>query len=275
MTWFEELLMAFDYGFMWRALFVGIAVAISGAFIGPFLVLKRFSMIGHGLAHVAFAAVAIGLVTNQEPFIVTLILVVAASIFILKLNRSPRLQGDAAIALTAAVAMALGTVIASTAGGFNVDLFSYLFGSILTIQRIDVYLSITFAATIVVIVLLFYHDLFSLTYDEDFARISGVRARRLNTLLAVLIGVTIAVGIRAVGTLLISSLIIFPTIIALQFSRGFKMTILLAVLISTVNVLFGLVSSFLLDWPSGSTIVLLNGVVFMAIYGIRLLKPQN
>ena len=266
MTWFELLIASFSYGFMWRALLVGVAIAVTSSFIGPFLVLKKFSMIGHGLSHVAFAAVAIGLFTRTEPLIVTMVIVVIVSVFILKLNQSTNIHGDAAIGLTAAFAMAFGTVLASVGGGFNIDLFSYLFGSILTIQRIDVILSISLSVIVIIVVVLLYHDLFAMTFEEEYARVVGIKTKRLNTVLAVLVGMTIVIGMRAIGTILISSLIIFPTVIAMQFNRGFRGTILIAVISSVLIVTFGLFGSFVLDYPSGSSIVLFNGIVFFGIF---------
>ena len=218
MSLFEQFIRAFQYGFMWRALIVGVSVAISSATIGSFLVLKKYAMIGHGLSHVAFAAVAIGLVFNQAPLFFSLPLVVFSSIFVLRLNKTAKLHGDAAIGLMAAFAMALGTTLVSTGGGFNVDLYSYLFGSILTIRQIDVYFAIGFSGVVIAFVLLYYNQLFSMTFDESFARITDIEVNRLNTMLAILTGVTIVIGIRAIGTLLISALIIFPAVIALQFN---------------------------------------------------------
>ncbi|MFP4286863.1 MAG: metal ABC transporter permease [Candidatus Izemoplasmataceae bacterium] len=266
MNWFDLLISSFSYGFMWRALIVGVAIAVSSSFIGPFLVLKKFSMIGHGLSHVAFAAVAIGLITNTEPLIVTMIIVVGVSIFILKLNEHAKVHGDAAIGLTAAFSMAFGTVLASVAGGFNIDLFTYLFGSILTIQQIDVVLSITLSIVVVAVVIFLYHDLLAMTFEEEYARVSGIKTRRLNTILAILVAMTIVIGMRAIGTILISSLIIFPTVIAMQFNRGFKGTIIIAAISEILIVTIGLFGSFVLDYPSGSSIVLLNGIVFFLIY---------
>ena len=266
MSWFELLQAAFTYGFMWRAIVVGISIALSSAFIGSFLVLKRFSMIGHGLSHVAFAAVAIGLFFDQSPLLVTLPFVVLTSVFVLKLNESANVHGDAAIGLAAAFSMALGTTLASIGGGFNMDLYSYLFGSILTIKMLDLWLSVGLSIIVLVTIFLFFQDLFTMTFDESFAQVSGIRTKRLNTLLAILTGLVIVIGIRAIGTLLISSLIIFPTVIAMQFSRGFKATILIAVISSVVLVFIGLIGSFLFDLPSGSAIVLLNGIVFFFVY---------
>jgi len=264
MEWLELLKLSFVYGFMWRALIVGVAVGLSSSLIGSFLVLNKFSMIGHGLSHVAFAAIAVGLFTNQAPLLFAVPTVVLVSIFILKLNNAANLQGDAAIGLTASFSIALGTALASIGDGFNVDLFSYLFGSILTIKQIDVYLAILFSIIVTIVIWLFYHDLFSMTYDDEYASVSGVRTKRLNTLLAVLTGLTIVIGIRAIGTMLISALIIFPPIIVMQFTRNFKTTLLASAVLSVVLVVTGLLSSFVFDLPSGSSILLLSGFVFFA-----------
>ena len=265
MDWLDMLRLSFVYGFMWRALIVGIAVALSSSLIGSFLVLNKFSMIGHGLSHVAFAAIAIGLFTNNAPLLFTVPVVVLVSVFILKLNNTANLQGDAAIGLTASFSIALGTALASMGGGFNVDLFSYLFGSILTIRQIDVILSIIFSFIVVGVIIFFYHDLFSMTYEEEYARVSGVRTKRLNTLLAVLTGLTIVIGIRAIGTMLISALILFPPVIVMQISRNFKWTVWMSAVLSVVLVVLGLLTSFVFDLPSGSTIVLMSGFVFLGV----------
>ncbi len=266
MNWLDMLQAAFAYGFLWRALIVGVAIAISSSFLGSFLVLKRFSMIGESLAHVSFAAIAIALFTQTSTLWVSIILVSVVSIFILKLSEKTAVHGDAAIGLIASTAMAVGTLLSSIGQGFNVDLFSYLFGNILLIDQLDVYLSVAVSLIVVIIVLIFYPDLFAITYDQEYAQVTGIKTERLNYLLALLTAITIVVGIRAIGTLLISSLIIFPTVTALQFSKGFRYTIFTAAILSVFTVAFGLLLSFVFDFPSGSTIVVLNGIVFVAIY---------
>ncbi|MFW5894589.1 MAG: metal ABC transporter permease [Bacillota bacterium] len=264
MDWLDTLRLSFTYGFMWRALVVGIAVALSSALIGSHLVLNKFSMIGHGLSHVAFAAIAIGLFTSNSPLFFAAPVVIIVSVFILKLNHASHLPGDAAIGLTASFAIALGTALASLGGGFNVDLYSYLFGSILTIRESDVFFAIGFSLIVVGVMWYFYHDFFSMTFEEEYARVSGVRTNRLNTLLAILTGLTIVIGIRAIGTMLISAFIIFPPVIVMQFTKNFKSTILASAILSIVLVATGLYFSFIFDLPSGSTIVLLSGFVFFA-----------
>ncbi|MGS0972159.1 MAG: metal ABC transporter permease [Candidatus Izemoplasmataceae bacterium] len=266
-----ELLEAFSYGFMIRAFVVGVSIALSASLIGSFLVLKKFSMIGHGLSHVAFATVAIALTLGSAPTLFTLPIVSLAAILVLKMNEKASMHGDSAIGLIATMGLALGTVLASLNGGFNVDLYSYLFGSILTIQSIDVYLSVGVSLVIITLVLVFYQELFALVYDEEFARINGIKTKRFNVMLAILTAVTITIGIRAIGTMLISSLIIFPMVSVMQLRLSFKKTVIYSAILSVVNVLFGLSISYLYNLPSGSTIVLFSGFVFLVIYlGVRM-----
>lgn len=261
-----ELIEAFSYPFMVRAFIVGISIAVSSSLIGSFLVLKKFSMIGHGLSHVAFATVAIALTLGNSPTLFTLPIVSLAAIGVLKLNERATVHGDAAIGLLATMGIALGTVLASLNGGFNVDLYSYLFGSILTIQSSDVIISVGVSVIVIVLVIVFYQDLFALVYDEEFAKISGIKTKRLNILLALLTAVTITIGIRIIGTMLISSLIIFPMVTSMQLSASFKNTIIYSTIIAIINIVMGLSISYLFNLPSGSTIVLLSGVVFAIVY---------
>lgn len=261
-----DFFLLFTYPFVIRALIVGIAVAISSSSLGSFLVLKKYSMIGDGLAHVSFMAIAVALVLNQSILWISIPIVSVASIIIMRLNENANIHGDAAIGLISSFSIAIGTIIISMTRGFNIDIDSYLFGSILLIQNADVILAIIVAILIATLVILFYPQLFMMTFDEEFARVNKIKTKYFNYLLAVLTAVTIIIGIRAVGTLLISSLIIFPTIIALQVTRGFKSTIITSVLISIALIILGFIVSFAFDWPTGSTIVVLNGITFLVIY---------
>lgn len=265
----NTLQMAWSYDFIRKALLVGVLIAICCSFLGVFLVLKKFSMIGDGLAHVSFATVAIALLLSASPLPVSIPLVVLASLAILKLAETAELHGDAAIGLVSSFAVAAGVVIASLANGFNVDLMSYLFGSILVIRDADVTLSVLLALLVIVAVLAFFNPLFAASYDEEFAQVSGIRVKRGNQLIAILTAITIALGIRVVGTMLISSLIIFPTVTALQLSKSFKGTIALSTLVSVGCVLVGIFLSFLFDLPTGGTIVMLNAFCFGIFFTIR------
>lgn len=264
-----------SYAFVQRALIVGFLIAISSSFLGIFLVLRKYSMIGDGLAHVSFATVALALVLNQSPLIISIPIVSLASLLILKLSEENRIGGDAAIGLIASTSLAIGVFITSISNGFSVDLSSYLFGSILIIAQSDVYLSLVLTVLIVSLVLAFYQDLFAMTYDLDYAKVSGRQTKRLNQLLSILTAITIVLGIRVVGTMLISSLIIFPTVSALRLSKGFKSTIIWAVIIAIISVMSGILISVTLDFPTGSSIVLINALLFGLISLITMVKGVN
>ncbi len=266
---FQEI---FKQDFMIKALITGIFIAISCSLLGVFLVLKNMSLIGDGLAHVSFAAIAIGLLVSDKPIIISIPIVIVASFLVLLLKEKAKIDADATIGLLSSFSIAVGVIIASVAKGFNIDLFSYLFGSILFISPSEMILSGLLAIILIVLVLLFYNDLFSITFDENFAKISGIKVRRINYLLSVLISVTIVLGIRIVGTMLISSLIVFPSVSALQISKGFKRTLLFSVLFSMIAVVLGIVFSYILNVPTGALIVVVNAIIFLITLIIRGIK---
>lgn len=260
------LLEMFSFAFVQRALAAGVFISLSCAALGSFLVLRRYAMIGDGLAHVAFGSVALGFLLGLSPIMVSIPVVMAVSLWILRLGEKTTLYGETAIGLASSLAVALGVLIAGISGGFNVDLFSYLFGSILAITGTEVALSVALSFVVLLAVGYYYSDLFAITYDEDFARVSGVPTERLNRILILLTALTVTLGIRVVGTLLVSSLIIFPAVTALQLGRGFKGTILIAMLAGVLSVVLGILISFLLDLPTGALIVLVNFILFGGAY---------
>ena len=266
---FQEIL---KQDFMIKALITGIFIAISCSLLGVFLVLKNMSLIGDGLAHVSFAAIAIGLLVSDKPIIISIPIVIVASFLVLLLKEKAKIDADATIGLLSSFSIAVGVIIASVAKGFNIDLFSYLFGSILFISPSEMILSGILAIILIVLVLLFYNDLFSITFDENFAKISGIKVRRINYLLSVLISVTIVLGIRIVGTMLISSLIVFPSVSALQISKGFKRTLMFSVLFSMIAVVLGIIFSYILNVPTGALIVIVNAIIFLITLIIRGIK---
>jgi zinc transport system permease protein len=271
----SSLMEAFQYQFILKALLVGSLIALSSSVLGIFLVLKKFSMIGDGLAHVSFATVAIALVLDASPLFVSIPIVIAASFLILKLNEKADLHGDAAIGLVSSFSVAFGVLLASVSSGFNVDLFSYLFGSILVISNTDVYMSIALSTVVVTGLLVFYNALFAVTHDEEFAEVIGIDAKLMNRVIAVLTSITIVLGIRVVGTMLISSMIIFPTVTALQLSKSFKQTIVISVLVSIFCVITGVLASFVFNLPSGATIVMFNAVCFVLFFTIKQIGGQK
>ncbi len=266
---FQEI---FRQDFMIKALITGIFIAISCSLLGVFLVLKNMSLIGDGLVHVSFAAIAIGLLVSDKPLIVSIPLVIIASFLVLLMKEKAKIDADATIGLLSSFSIAVGVIIASMAKGFNIDLFSYLFGSILFISPSEMILSGALAIILLILVLLFYNDLFSITFDENFAKISGIKVRKVNYLLSVLISITIVLGIRIVGTMLISSLIVFPSVSALQIARGFKNTLLYSVLFSVIAIVLGIIFSYILNVPTGALIVVVNAIIFIISLSIRGIK---
>lgn len=269
MSLLQTLNEALQYGFIQKALLAGSMVALSCSFLGIFLVLKKFSMIGDGLAHVSFATIAIALFFGMAPLTLSIPLVMAASFVIIKVNQKTDMYGDAAIGLIASFSIALGVMISSLSGGFNVDLFSYLFGSILVIDTNDVWISVGLSTLILALGILYYPRFFALTHDEEYAEAIGLNTNRLNAMISILTAVTIVLGIKIVGTMLISSLIIFPTVTALQAGRGFKATIAISAAVSVLSVILGVFSSYLLNVPTGAAIVMLNGCFFAIAISLK------
>jgi zinc transport system permease protein len=267
--YFDLIIESLEFDFIRRALLVGILISLCCAFLGIFLVLRKLSMIGDGLAHVSFATVALALFLSASPLFVSIPLVILASFGILALSEKAGLHGDAAIGLVSSFSVAIGVLIASLARGFNVDLMSYLFGSILVISRAEVIISVALSFSVLAVVVYYFNSLFAVTYDEDFAKVMGLNTRVMNYLVAILTAITIALGIRVVGTMLISSLIVFPTVTALQVSKGFKSSILIAAAVSVVSVVGGVFSSYILNFPTGATIVLFNGLFFLLAFLVR------
>lgn len=266
---------ALQQDFILRGIVVGSLIAISSSFLGIFLVLKKHSMIGDGLAHVSFATVAIALLLNKSPLIISIPLVILSSFLILKLDEKADIHGDAAIGLISSLAIAVGALISSISKGFNVDLFSYLFGSILVISKMDLILSIILSIIVILIICIFYNSLFAITYDEEFANVLGINSKFINYLISTLTSITVVLGIRIVGTMLISSMIIFPTVTALQVSNSFNSTILISSIVSIISVIMGTFISYIFNLPTGATIVIINGMFFLLFFLIRKLKNNN
>ena len=258
--------------FVQRAIVAGCFMALGCSSLGVFLVLRRFSLIGDGLAHVSFATVAIGLLLRAQPMVVSIPLVAMASLLILKLNEKAAVYGDAAIGLVASFGIALGVIIASTAGGFNVDLFSYLFGNILSVSCFETWMTVAISLVVALIVWLFYHDLFAITFDEEYAQVSGIKVRLVNRILILLTSLIVVLGIKIVGTMLVSSLIILPAISALQVVKSFRSTILLAGTFAVISVIAGIFISYIFNLPSGATIVMVNFVFFVISFIYRRVK---
>jgi zinc transport system permease protein len=261
-----EIISALSYEFVQRALVAGVFISLLCGVLGVFLVLKRFSLIGDGLAHVAFGGVALGLFLGVYPFYVAVPVAMLGSLMILMVTEDNRVFGDAAIGIISSVGMAGGILLAGLAGGFNVDLFSYLFGNILSVNGSEVVFSVLLSLLVIGLIRLFYYDLLSLTFDEEYARSSGINARLMNRVLILLTAVSVVLAVKVVGAVLVSSLLILPASTALQLSSSFRSTIFFAGICSVLSVVVGLTLAFILNLPPGATIVIWNFVLFSLAY---------
>ena len=268
----EMLSTMFSYQFMVRALIVGLLVSLCAALLGVSLVLKRYSMIGDGLSHVGFGALAVATALGMAPMAVTIPVVVAAAFLLLRLSSTGRLKGDAAIAMISTGALAVGVIVLSLSTGMTSDVNNYLFGSMLAMSGEDVTLSVVLAAAVLMLFVLFYRRIFAVTFDETFARATGGQAEACNMLLALLTAVTIVLGMRVMGTMLISSLIIFPALTAMRVCRSFKSVTLCAAAVSVVCFFVGLCASYLLSTAAGATVVVANILAFLIFAAVGRLR---
>ena len=251
-------------GFFWRAILAGSFLAVACGLLGVFLVLRQDSMISHGLSHLAFAGIALGLVLNFLPLIVSLIICVIGSIFILKLKKQARLPGDTALAILASGGMALAIFLVSLRINFGVELMGYLFGDILAISPLEVCLSIILALMVTILILANYHQLLYMTFDRETALVAGVKVNSLDKILVILTAITVVLGLRIVGLLLVSALTVVPAAAALQLARSFRQTLVLSSLFSLFSIIAGIVISYVLDWPASASIVFLSIAIFLA-----------
>jgi zinc transport system permease protein len=268
----------FNYEFVQRAFAAGILIAIVSSILGVFLVLRRFSLIGDGLAHITFGSVAFVMFLGVSPLYITLAalpIVMASSLAILKLTHSKRIQGDAAIGVVSSVGIAAGIILASLSNGYNIDLFSYLFGNILTVTRIELILSFIVFLTVTAIVIIFYNDFFAVTFDEELARTMGIKTRRINAILFLLTAVAAVLAMKVAGIMLVSAMLILPPLTALQLSLSFRMTIIAAVFFSILSVICGIITAFLLNLPAGGTIVISNIGFLLFISGAKKILPSK
>lgn len=256
------LLSMFSYAFIRRALLVGILVSLCAAVLGVSLVLKRYSMIGDGLSHVGFGALAVASALHLAPLAVAVPVVVASAVLLLRLRSSSRVKGDSAIAIISSSALAIGVIVLSLSRGMNKEVTSYLFGSILSLSKADTALSAALSLAVLALFVFFYPRLFAITFDENFARATGTKTDLYNTLLAVLTAITVVLGMRMMGALLIASLLVFPALCAMKLCRSFRGVILCAAAISVLCFLLGMIASYLLETPSGASIVAADLLAF-------------
>lgn len=259
----------FQYGFAIRGLEAGIIIGLIAPLIGIFLVLRRYSLIADTLAHVSLAGIAAGFLLQVNPILTAMTATVLSSVLIERLRVSRKIYGESALAIFLSGSLALAIVLISLAHGFNTGLLNYLFGSIVTVKQVDLYIIGVLGAVVATMLFLFYKELIFITFDEESAQVSGIPTRLINTLLIILAAVTVSLSIPIVGVLLISALMVIPVVTALQFRRSFGKTLVIAELVSLFSVVTGIFASFYLNLSTGGTIVLISLVVFAVSLGMR------
>lgn len=252
-----------SYPFLSRAVVVGVLVSLCAALLGVCLVLKRYSMIGDGLSHVGFGALAFAAAFNVAPLAVAIPTVVIAAIVLLHLSETSRINGDSAIALISSGALAIGVMVISLRSGMNTDLNNYMFGSILSLSSTDAMLSIVLSIAVLTLFILFYPRIFAVTFDETFARATGTNAGVYNMLVALLTAITVVLGMRMMGALLISSLIIFPALSVMRVCKRFLSVVIFSAIISVACFITGILISYIYETPTGASIVCVNIASFL------------
>ena len=256
------ILEALSYGFMQKALIAGIAVGLICSFMGTFLVLRRYSLFGDGIAHVAFGGISVGLFLGVFPLWTAFIVSIFGGLGLQKLRQSTKISGDAAVAVILVSGLAVGVILVSSSGGFSVDLFSFLFGSILLISNEDTIMILAISAGIIATLTILQKQFLHLTFNEEQAKLVGLRTTLLNYAFVVLASITVVTSMRLVGILLISALIVIPNITAMMFGKGFKKTVFISMGIAVISVISGiLVSYFLNVAPSGTIVVIAVGIL--------------
>ncbi|MGN0397027.1 MAG: metal ABC transporter permease [Candidatus Fimimorpha sp.] len=259
----------FSYPFIIHAFIVGVFVSLCAALLGVSLVLKRFSMIGDGLSHVSFGALSIAVACGWAPLPVSIPIVVAAAFFLLRITDNGKMKSDAAIAVLSSSSLAIGITVTALTTGMNTDVSSYMFGSILAMSNADVIISVILSIVVLLLYFFCYNKLFAVTFDENFAQASGVSVNFYRMVIAVFTAVTIVLGMRMMGAMLISSLIIFPALTAMRMAKSFRGVVICAAVLSVINFCIGLIVSFLYATPTGASIVIVNLLVLIIVTAIQ------
>ena len=269
-----QLIEALSYPFVQRAIAAGVMISLCAALLGVILVLKQYSLIGHGLGDVGFASTSLAVALGLPVMAVSIPIVVIAACLIMFWSQRSKTGGDTAIGMVATGALSIGVIITAMSSGFNVDVNGYMFGSILAMSREDVIFSVVLSIVILVLFVVFYNRLFLITFDENFAKASGIRVGFYQFLIALLTALTVVMGMRMMGSLLISSLIIFPAVIARKLVVSFKAVAVLSVFLSVICFLAGLILSFEMNLPTGASIVIINLIVLIAVTILNKLRGR-
>ena len=266
-TIFSSLSEMFSLSFMVYALIAGVLVSVCSSLLGVTLVLKRYSMIGDGLSHVAFGSLAVATAMSMAPLKLTIPVVILSAFILLRLSEKGKMKGDALTAMISTGALAIGYLAVSLSSGMNIDVNNYLFGSILTLTAGDVWLSVILALVVIPVYILLYHRIFSVTFDGTFAKATGIRTGLYDSVFAILTALTVVLGMRFMGTLLISALIVFPPLTAMRTQKSFKGVVVCSAILPVISFVSGLILSYYLDTPPGASIVCISIVIF-AVFAI-------
>lgn len=253
-----------SYDFVIKALIVGVCISLCSSLLGVNMVLKNKAMIGDGLSHVAFGACAIAACLNWAPLLVSIPVVVISAFFILKLSEKSKIHGDSLIALFASSSLAIGYIVIKL-GGLNKDLDSYLYGNIYMISTTELILTLVLTVVVIGAFVIFYNRIFTITFDEDFSKSSGVKTEMYNVIISILCAFTVVIGMKVMGTLLITSLIVFPVLSARQICKTYKHVVISSAIISVLCVITGIIINLAVDLPVGATIVVINLIVFIIL----------
>jgi zinc transport system permease protein len=258
-----------SYSFMQKALISGIAVAVICSFVGTFLILRRYSLFGDSIAHVSFGGISIGLFLGVAPLWTAFIVAILGGLGLQKLRQNTQISGDAAVAVMLVSGLAVGVIIISASGGFSVDLFSFLFGSILLTSLEDTIMITTISMGIVATLLVFQKQFLHIAFNEEQAKVAGLNVTALNYIFVVLAAITVVTSMRLVGILLISALIVIPNIAAMMFGKGFKKTVVISILMSVFSVIVGIFLSYYLNLAPSGTIVMISVALLVGTLAAR------
>lgn len=263
-----------SYDFMVQAIIVGLLVTLCASLLGVSMVLKRYSMIGDGLSHVGFAALALAAALNVAPLKLAIPVCVIAAFLLLRLSSNSKIKGDQAVAILCSGSLAVGVMIISLSSGMNTDVNNYMFGSILSISAEDALITKIMAVIVIFMFIVFYNRIFAVTFDENFARATGIHAGIYNMILAILTAITVVIGMRIMGALLISSLVIFPSLTSMRICKTYKGVIITSLIVAVISFVTGFMISFGYDTPTGASIVCVNLALFALFSVAEIIKQK-
>ena len=271
---FDMLIEMFSYPFLVRAFVVGLLVSLCASLLGVTLVIKRYSMIGDALSRVGFASLAIAIALQLAPLVLSIPVVVLSAVLLLRISESSKIKGDSAVALISTSSLAIGVIVLSQTTGMNTDVCNFMFGSILVMKKSDVLLSIVLSVIVLIIFVLFYNRIFGVTFDENYAKATGTNTEVYNMIIAILSAVTIVLGMRMMGAMLISSLVIFPALTSMRLFKNFKSVIRSSAVISVICFVVGLLASYQFATPTGASVVVANMIVFVIFTIISIFRGE-